>query len=75
MLISCCIRTNFLAILKVEGSPNADNLYETFNAHVESQFSKAELIFFLLAMELQSSSPREKEELQPFNFHPTLYRA
>ena len=44
---SCCIRTNFLTILRVEGSPNADNLYETLNAYVESHtLPKQKLVSF-----------------------------
>ena len=34
---SCCISTNFLTILRVEGSPNANNLYETLNDFVEAK--------------------------------------
>ena len=44
---SCCIRTNFLIVLRVEGSPNADNLYETLNAYVESHcLPKQKLVSF-----------------------------
>ena len=34
---SCCITTRFLTILRVEGSPNADDLYETLNQFIETR--------------------------------------
>ena len=44
---SCCIRTNFLTIRRVQGSTNADNVYETLNAYVESHtLSKQKLVSF-----------------------------
>ena len=44
---SCCITTKFLTILRVEGSPNADNLYETLNAFIEAHnLPKQKLVSF-----------------------------
>ena len=44
---SCSISTNFLTILRVEGSPNANGLYETLNDFVEAEsLPKEKLVSF-----------------------------
>ena len=36
-MVRCCIETKFLTILRVEGSPNAKNLYRTLNIFVQAE--------------------------------------
>ena len=44
---SCHILTKFLTILRVEGSPNAENLYGTLNTFVEAEsLPKQKLVSF-----------------------------
>ena len=46
-MVRCCIETKFLTILRVEGSPNAENLYRTLNTFVEAEnLTKENLVSF-----------------------------
>ena len=44
---SCCISTNFITLLRIEGSPNAANIYDALNEFVEAEgFPKEKLVSF-----------------------------
>ena len=46
-MVRCCTETKFLTILRVEGSPNAENLYRTLNTFVEAEnLTKENLVSF-----------------------------